>query len=152
MVDIIPPDREYIAKVNADQLSLERSEAKAKALKDREAIDSMTANLEAQYRASIEVKEQPSIWSIAWFIITNSPKLLVLIYQFLKVITMNEDKKTTVMATAKIVCGIIALGLSIFHIDLSAGMQETLVGLAGSGYLVFSWLQGLFTNKKTEAK
>lgn len=106
--------------------------------------------IEMSFMKDIDEGNKPSLLGMAWFIITKSPKIVSLVYQFVRVLNMNEDKKTTFMATVKVACGIIALALSIFKIDFPAGIQETLVGISGSIYLVFSWLQGFWTGKKEE--
>ncbi len=59
-----------------------------------------------------------------------------------------EDKKTTFAATVKVIIGIIAMVLTIFKIDMGPGVTEALQSIAISGYLVASWVQGLFTKDK----
>lgn len=59
-----------------------------------------------------------------------------------------EDKKTTFAATVKVIIGIIAMILTIFKIDMGPGVTEAIQSIAVGGYLVFSWIQGLFTKDK----
>lgn len=59
-----------------------------------------------------------------------------------------EDKKTTFAATVKTVLGIIAAVLAIFHIDMGPGVTEAFLSVATGGYLIASWIQGLFTKDK----
>ena len=59
-----------------------------------------------------------------------------------------EDKKTTFAATVKTVLGVIAAILAIFHIDLGPDVTEAVLSVATGGYLIASWIQGLFTKDK----
>ena len=59
--------------------------------------------------------------------------------------------KTTMMATAKIIVGILALAVATFGHTVPQEVKDAMIGLAGSGYLVFSWLQGLFTKDKEQS-
>ena len=59
-----------------------------------------------------------------------------------------EDKKTTFAATVKAVLGVIAAILAIFHIDLGPGITEAILSVATGGYIIASWIQGLFTKDK----
>ena len=59
-----------------------------------------------------------------------------------------EDKKTTFAATVKVVIGIIAMVLTIFKIDMGPGVTEAIQSVAVGGYLIASWVQGLFTKDK----
>ena len=112
------------------------------------AIPTINEELKASYEATISSGKKPSFLEMAWFVVTNSPSIISLIYQFIRILNMNEDKKTTIMATTKVICGILALALSVFKVELPGGVQEAVIGMAGLGYMVFSWLQGFWTNKK----
>lgn len=59
--------------------------------------------------------------------------------------------KTTMMATAKIIVGVLALAVATFGHTIPVEVKEAMIGLTGSGYLVFSWLQGLFTKDKEKS-
>ena len=59
--------------------------------------------------------------------------------------------KTTTIATAKIIIGALALIVAAFGHTLPPEVKDAFIGLAGSGYLVFSWLQGLFTKDKEKS-
>ena len=75
--------------------------------------------------------------------------MLVLIYKLIKLKdSVMEDKKTTFTATVKTVLGIIAAVLAIFHIDMGPGVTEAILSVATGGYLIASWIQGLFTKDK----
>lgn len=60
----------------------------------------------------------------------------------------STDKMTTYIATIKIIIGMLASLSLFFGNQMSSGVQEALLGLFVSGYLVFSWLQGFWTNKE----
>lgn len=59
-----------------------------------------------------------------------------------------EDKKTTFAATVKVIIGIIAMVLTIFKIDMGPDITEAIQSVAVGGYLIASWVQGLFTKDK----
>ncbi len=59
-----------------------------------------------------------------------------------------EEKKTTFAATVKVIIGIIAAILTIFKIDMGPGVTEAMQSVAVGGYLIASWIQGLFTKDK----
>jgi hypothetical protein len=44
--------------------------------------------------------------------------------------------------------GIVAAIVGIFGIGIPDDIQAAVTGLAAAGYLIFSWLQGLFTKDK----
>ena len=90
------------------------------------------------------------IIQIIWNILRQSPKLIYLILQFFKLLEklkMDNNKKTNITATVKVILGMIALILGLFGKSLPPEVQEAVVSIAGLGYLVFSWIQGLLTNK-----
>jgi len=61
---------------------------------------------------------------------------------------LSPDKMTTYIATIKIIIGMLA-ALSLFlGNQMTHDTQEALLALFTSGYLVFSWLQGFWTNKE----
>jgi hypothetical protein len=63
---------------------------------------------------------------------------------------MNTDKQTTYAATVKIVIGMIAVVVTFMGHEMNDSVREAILALAMSGYLVFSWLQGFWTNKATK--
>lgn len=96
-------------------------------------------------------EKKNDILKIMWYLIKNTPKFVKIVKKFielLEVLKMNTDQKTTFIATVKVILGIVALVLSLFGQTLPPNIQEALIAIAGSGYLVFSWIQGFFTNKK----
>lgn len=104
-----------------------------------------------EYYIQQEQNKKNNILSILWWLIKASPKVVKIISQIIKligVLKMNNDKKTTFLATVKVVMGIIAMALSLFGFNIPEDVNQALIGIAGAGYLVFSWIQGFFTNKK----
>ena len=59
----------------------------------------------------------------------------------------STDKMTTYLATVKIIIGMLGIIALFFGKPMGPEVQEAFVGLASAGYLVFSWLQGFWTNK-----
>ena len=103
-----------------------------------------------------ELKEEElSFLEKVWFVIKSAPKLISIIYKILKLIQvmkMNSDKKTTFIATIKVILGIVVTVLALFGLNIDNRVVEALIAIAASGYFIFSWLQGLFTNKADKPK
>ena len=102
-----------------------------------------------------ELDNNPSMWEVVWWAIKAIPTLLVLLYKFTQLINGNTMKdKTTFMATVKVVLGIIATIIGLFgsKFTLTPEVQEAITAIFASGYFLFSWIQGLFTTTKEEAK
>lgn len=119
-----------------------------------ERMKPLTQTIRSKYEAELAeyCRAEPGNFEIIVFFLKKSPYFIKAIYQLYQLFggfKVNEDKKTTMLATVKVVLGIIALILGLFGRSLPAEISDAIIGLAGSGYLLFSWLQGLFTNKKT---
>jgi hypothetical protein len=106
-----------------------------------------------EYYTQQEKSKKNNIISITWWLVKASPKIVSLISQLIKLIgalKMNNDNKTTFVATVKILMGIVAMALSLFGFNIPEDVNQALIGIAGAAYLVFSWIQGFFTNKKND--
>lgn len=106
-----------------------------------------------EYYTQQEKNKKNNIISILWWLVKASPKIVSLISQLIKLIgalKMNNDNKTTFVATVKILMGIVAMALSLFGFNIPEDVNQALIGIAGAAYLVFSWIQGFFTNKKND--
>jgi hypothetical protein len=96
--------------------------------------------------------DKPSLLECIWYVITKAPALIYNLTKLLKLmeeLKMDGDKKTTWVATIKVILGIVALLLGLFGKTLPPEVTEAIIAVAGGGFLVFSWIQGFFTNKKT---
>ena len=108
---------------------------------------------EPDYKSLFEEKaeEEPSVWEVIWYVITRAPALIYNLFKLLKLmeeLKMDGDKKTTWVATIKVILGIVALILGLFGKALPAEVSDAIIAIAGGGFLIFSWIQGFFTNKK----
>ena len=122
--------------------------------KAKERLKPVETAVNKAYMESLEkyCQAEPGTLEIVIFILQKSPYFLKAIYQLYHLFEdykMDKDKKTTVLATVKVVLGIVALILGLFGKVLPPEVSDAIIGIAGSGYLLFSWLQGFFTNKTT---
>lgn len=132
------------AELPKAKLEIDREKVLSNAM---EAIDS--GNVYANnYRPDLSTSDGVSVWQMALFILGNAPQLIKLMYQLIKVFTMDNDKMTTFLATFKIAVGIVAMVLSMFKITMPDEISNAFIGAAGSLYLIFDWIIGFFTNKK----
>lgn len=56
--------------------------------------------------------------------------------------------KTTAIATAKIIIAGLGMVIAFFGHSIPPEVKDAMLGFVGSGYLIFSWLQGFFTKDK----
>lgn len=95
--------------------------------------------------------EKPSTWEVIWYLIGKTPTILRLLYNLFHVIDRLQDmkdKKTTWIATIKVILGIITLILGLFKIAVPEDISTAVIGLTGSLYMLFSWIQGFFSKDK----
>lgn len=100
-----------------------------------------------------EHEEADSIWGIIWFIVRQSPIIISIIFKIIKLIEglkMKKDGKTTFMATVKLIMGIVAAIAGLFGVAIGSDISDAVLVIAGAGYLIFDFLQGLFTKDRDE--
>jgi len=124
-------------------------------IKSDEKVVLTTIPVKVKYKPLIEeiANEEPGFFEKIWFVVQKAPVIISLIFKFLKlseVLKMNTDKKTTFMATVKVILGIVAAIVGLFGIEMGDGVSEAIIGIAAGGYFLFDWLQGLFTKDKDE--
>lgn len=99
-------------------------------------------------------KDSTSIWEIIKMITNYGPKVIKTIFIVLKlysqikeILSMDNDKKTTFLATVKTIIGAIAVVAGLFGHSIGDDVQTAVVAVASGLYLIISWIIGLFTNK-----
>ena len=104
-------------------------------------------------------KDSMSVWEIIKMLLTYSPKVIRTIFiilrtysQIKEILSMDNDKKTTFLATVKTIIGAIAVVAGLFGHSIGDDIQTAIIAVAGGLYLIISWLIGLFTNKPETAK
>lgn len=92
----------------------------------------------------------------AIYLIINFPKIIDILFLFISLIkgfSMNNDKKTSMIGLVKIIFGVLTLILGYFKISVPDGLLDATIDTVmffttGAGYLLFSFIQAFFTNKK----
>lgn len=118
--------------------------------KEQELID-----IKIEIPKNIE-NEKVSVFYIIKFLITQSPKLIRLIYLVVKLLNklkgtnMKKDKKTTVSGIVKAVLAVLAIILNFTGIELPEGTSEILTGAIISVWALVDLVQSIFTKDKDE--
>ena len=88
------------------------------------------------------------------FIKFNQTELVGIVKLINRIKNMAEKKsKTSIMATVKVLFGMIAAIVGLFGVGLPEGTENAVTGIATGGYFLFSWIQGFFTkDDKTDAE
>jgi uncharacterized membrane protein len=62
--------------------------------------------------------EKKSIFEIAWWLLKQTPTVIKIIYSFIQVVIMFQDKKTSISALVGLVLNVIGMILKFFGIEV----------------------------------
>lgn len=152
----LPTSDEFIA-------SFKKTETEtASEFKDKQTEFELYKNKYFEYKPlidAIDVSEKNTLQKIL-YILKVLPKSIIYLYRLIILLNkiqgikeMNTDKKTNIIGLIKIIFGMLALILGYFKISIPEGMLDATIEtvtffVTGAGYLLFSYIQAFFTNKK----
>lgn len=104
------------------------------------------------------VADKPKTIEVILFLLKQSPKLINIIWQLIKInkyikrykMAQPKDKKTTVSGIVKAGLAVLAIILNFTGIELPDGASEVLTAFIVSAWALFDLIQAYFTKDKGE--